>query len=364
MADLAQVIKKAAVDAVKASYPVEVVYGSVVTAEPLTVKIGQQLTVEKNFLNLSDGIRTSIASGKITPEDRIILIKHQGGQRFTAIDVFHDEEWEPELFEETDPTVPAWAKAPQKPSYTAAEVKAAPAGYGSGERLWDNMIKDPLDVSLKTGVYGMWDGLEGISNFPERGFIGYCEVYNFNPEWRRVIAHNIFNGKTFYNVYKSDYVWHGWTNPQETNLLTAEAKVFTAADFPVSGNQDIVAVKQADDIWDVTIRGTYSYTPPEANNYLYGFKASSIAAALGFTTGASISYKATSFRVWNRDNSNQETTSLYGMGTGLITGTDGWILPGRFYTVGSTGLMSFGSWGCRSMPKNGIIEAHMYLRLT
>ena len=33
---------------------------------------------------------------------------------------------------ETDPTVPAWAKNAQKPAYTAAEVGAAPAGFGLG----------------------------------------------------------------------------------------------------------------------------------------------------------------------------------------------------------------------------------------
>ena len=33
---------------------------------------------------------------------------------------------------ETDPTVPSWAKEPKKPTYTAAEVGAAPAGYGLG----------------------------------------------------------------------------------------------------------------------------------------------------------------------------------------------------------------------------------------
>lgn len=32
-------------------------------------------------------------------------------------------------FEETDPTVPAWAKAANKPTYTAAEVGALPSTY-------------------------------------------------------------------------------------------------------------------------------------------------------------------------------------------------------------------------------------------
>ena len=48
---------------------------------------------------------------------------------------------------ETDPTVPAWAKQPQKPAYTAVEVGAAPAGYGLGEGAteidsWANAVRN------------------------------------------------------------------------------------------------------------------------------------------------------------------------------------------------------------------------------
>ena len=35
---------------------------------------------------------------------------------------------------ESDPTVPDWAKQPAKPTYTAAEIGAAPAGYGEGTK--------------------------------------------------------------------------------------------------------------------------------------------------------------------------------------------------------------------------------------
>ena len=87
---------------------------------------------------------------------------------------------------------------------------AAPSGYGMGEILWDNMIKDPLDTSLKTGVYGMWDGLEGFTNFPETNFVGYCEIHNFNNEWHSAIAHNLVSGEIFYNLYAPGIPWSGW----------------------------------------------------------------------------------------------------------------------------------------------------------
>ena len=44
------------------------------------------------------------------------------------------------LTEESDPTVPDWAKAEQKPAYTFSEVGAAPAGFGYGDKM------DYLDV--------------------------------------------------------------------------------------------------------------------------------------------------------------------------------------------------------------------------
>jgi hypothetical protein len=37
------------------------------------------------------------------------------------------------ITEESDPTVPAWAKQPQKPTYTAAEVGAATEAYVDAE---------------------------------------------------------------------------------------------------------------------------------------------------------------------------------------------------------------------------------------
>lgn len=48
----------------------------------------------------------------------------------TVADAVEDYiEQHPVTVEETDPTVPAWAKNPQKPSYTAAEVGALPDSY-------------------------------------------------------------------------------------------------------------------------------------------------------------------------------------------------------------------------------------------
>ncbi len=59
---------------------------------------------------------------------------------------------------ETDPTVPAWAKAPEKPAYTAAEVGAAPAGdYLTAEAdptvpAWAKATEKPAYTAAEVGA--------------------------------------------------------------------------------------------------------------------------------------------------------------------------------------------------------------------
>lgn len=58
---------------------------------------------------------------------------------------------------ETDPTVPAWAKASSKPSYTAAEVGATPASHASDSGVhvtstekteWSSKAEAPKKVTI------------------------------------------------------------------------------------------------------------------------------------------------------------------------------------------------------------------------
>lgn len=351
MADLAQVIKKAAVDAVKASYPVEVVYGSVVTAEPLTVKIGQQLTVEKNFLNLSDGIRISIASGKITPEDRIILIKHQGGQRFTAIDVFHDEEWEPELFEETDPTVPAWAKAPQKPSYTAAEVGALPITGGTMTGNIALAKHNLTPVETHKLIFQRAEGNEYETRIDVRNDVLRVYTYDKNNNLSFPLKVDLTTGSTIVTDLSFD--------ASSSVRKAADGSFVTAGSFPMTGGQGVYAVRQMGDTWDVTVRGTFSFTRPSTNDYEYGIDLKLIAEAFGFTTWQLCSSHVSSFRIWDRDNGNAEKTALYGFGPALsISSSKQRIIFGRYYSVAETGRLNYGGWGTNNIPENTLFEAH------
>lgn len=78
------------------------------------------------------------------------------------------------ITEETDPTVPAWAKQPNKPTYTAAEVGAATPEYvqqaianlstGGGKKPWRKLAD--IDFSLeKNQITGFgWTDLGGVTD--------------------------------------------------------------------------------------------------------------------------------------------------------------------------------------------------------
>ena len=58
-----------------------------------------------------------------------------------AVEAYFEEN--PMVTEETDPTVPAWAKAATKPSYTAAEVGALPSTYTPPNQTAEQVGADP-----------------------------------------------------------------------------------------------------------------------------------------------------------------------------------------------------------------------------
>lgn len=69
--------------------------------------------------------------------------------------------------EETDPTVPAWAKELQKPSYTAQEVGADPAGTAArlaADKLDASQLPEAINEALaQAAASGKFDGKDGVS---------------------------------------------------------------------------------------------------------------------------------------------------------------------------------------------------------
>ncbi|MFR7552026.1 MAG: DUF2577 family protein [Acutalibacteraceae bacterium] len=87
MANLVELVKQAALEAVAAAHPAQAVFGKVTDTEPLAVRIHQKLRLTAEFLALSETVRTKLAAKSLRPGDTLLLLQQQGGQRFLALDV-------------------------------------------------------------------------------------------------------------------------------------------------------------------------------------------------------------------------------------------------------------------------------------
>jgi len=94
-----QIIKQAAIEAVEASNPTKVMYGSVVSTSPLSIKVDQRFTVTKEFLILTknvkkyetvvflDGEEKEVEiDNSLRAGDAVILLQQQGGQKYIVLD--------------------------------------------------------------------------------------------------------------------------------------------------------------------------------------------------------------------------------------------------------------------------------------
>lgn len=114
MADLINLIKQAAVEAVKADDPVEVIFGIVTGVSPLAVSVDQKMTLQAPILILTNNVRDyavevdvnwstnsggdpahshPISGRKIMTVhnglklgEKVLLLKMQGGQKYIVLD--------------------------------------------------------------------------------------------------------------------------------------------------------------------------------------------------------------------------------------------------------------------------------------
>lgn len=90
-----------------------------------------------------------------------------------AVENYFEEH--PVVVEETDPTVPAWAKQSQKPSYTAAEVGALPNTYTppvqSVNGKTGTVVLDVEDIGITfmtaADVDALWGSIDGLPDGDE-----------------------------------------------------------------------------------------------------------------------------------------------------------------------------------------------------
>jgi hypothetical protein len=97
--DLLNLIKKASIDAVNASKPTKVVYGTVKSSSPLKINVEQKLNLTDAQLvltkNVTDHVITITIDGiekQITMHnalkvgDEVVMIQNQGGQEYIILD--------------------------------------------------------------------------------------------------------------------------------------------------------------------------------------------------------------------------------------------------------------------------------------
>lgn len=92
MSDLAEAVKRCAVEAVNAQKPVELVFGRVIMQEdiergiPLQIALQQKAVIERDFLFDTNSAR-GLKKGEI-----LLLLRQQGGQRYLVLDKLREGE--------------------------------------------------------------------------------------------------------------------------------------------------------------------------------------------------------------------------------------------------------------------------------
>lgn len=76
------IIKQAAVDAVNASQPVHITFGTVYSVSPLKVQITPKLILDINALTLT----STVAQYSLNKGDTLVLLRAQGGQNYVVLD--------------------------------------------------------------------------------------------------------------------------------------------------------------------------------------------------------------------------------------------------------------------------------------
>ena len=154
------------------------------------------------------------------------------------------------LTEETDPTVPSWAKEKSKPTYTASEVGAAEQGHthtksqitdfptlgtAAGKNAADFYPAKAASVlggdynELKTnGIFEMQgNAANPTANTPNGSHVNnnfYVQVFYRNPKYLTQIATSVRADKTQYIRSLNNGVWNNWEKIKSGDADTLDGK--------------------------------------------------------------------------------------------------------------------------------------------
>ena len=142
--------------------------------------------------------------------------------------------------EETDPTVPDWAKQPNKPTYTAAEVGAAPASHTHEQYLTEHQ---PLDGYATEA----WVGEQGYARQASRNNL----IHNGNEI---TMVPEAYSGQVYFNYGTES----GKQNGNITHYLFCNGKGGTSGVSIVAANFDGTAARAYRDGSGNFIESTYA----------------------------------------------------------------------------------------------------------
>jgi hypothetical protein len=77
---LIPLLKRVALEAVDASKPTVVLYGTVSGITPLTIYLEQKRTITRGFLVVTDKAKNLVVG------DKVVMIRMQGGQKYIIMD--------------------------------------------------------------------------------------------------------------------------------------------------------------------------------------------------------------------------------------------------------------------------------------
>lgn len=82
---LIPLLKRIALEAVEASKPTVVLFGTVQSLSPLSIYLEQKRTITKNFIVITDKAKN------LSVGDGVIMVRMQGGQKYIIIDKAVDD---------------------------------------------------------------------------------------------------------------------------------------------------------------------------------------------------------------------------------------------------------------------------------
>lgn len=94
-----ELIKQASVDAINASNPVNIIYGTVINTSPLKIQVSPLLILTEEFLTVDS---------TLIDDEQVILIKQQGGQKYLALSTIYKELTEGEVTDTGGLTAGTW----------------------------------------------------------------------------------------------------------------------------------------------------------------------------------------------------------------------------------------------------------------